>query len=370
MTFPITPPTSAFPINAAWGVNATFANQNNVNSIANYAWGGIDSAPTVARVATTGAETYTIVSGSVTVLNGLTVDSVTLAVNDVVLVMHSPASSGAGTLGVLTTQPPNGLYYVTSLAGGNIAVSRCATMSALNAQPNPGGRVVFTRFEGVINGSTFWQVTTPASDATFTYGTTSMAWENFFLAGQGIPNAALQQAGINNFNSAVQSTSATAATKFYITNSNLKMPAVPITGMTANRTTFIWDITMTKTGVGTGTFQIVIFRGTNGTSADSADAVISTGTAQTAVADTMQFNVQLTVTTVGATGAYFYVVSFNSHTAASGTGFGITTTPAISTATISSVAMNTASLQFGLGFVSNVGAPTLPFRSVKHSPTI
>ena len=119
MTYPsVAPAGGAYPINAAWGATATFANtdQNNTNSTANYAWGGVDSVPTVARMATTGAETYSITSGSVTLISGTTVDGVTAAVNDVVLIKDCPGSPGAGSVG--SSQPGNGLYYVTGLSGG------------------------------------------------------------------------------------------------------------------------------------------------------------------------------------------------------------------------------------------------------------
>jgi hypothetical protein len=220
---------------------------------------------------------------------------------------------------------------------------------------------VFTRFEGVVNGSTFWQVTAPASDAAFTYGTTAMAWQDFFLAGTGIPNAALQQAGINNFNSALQTQITVAGTKYYITNSNLKMPSVPITGMTAIRTTFVWNVAMAKTAAGTGTFIIYIFRGTNGTIADAADVGQSVGT-QTAALDSMTLTVQLTVVTTGATGSYYWSI-IPAHSAASGVGFGCVTGTIFPQSTIlgtvSGVAMNTAGLQFGLGFSSTTGTPTI-----------
>jgi len=68
------------------------------------------------RVATTGAETYTIVSGAVTQITGTSVDGVTLIVNDRILIMNAPAASGAGAgAGTAnTTQPGNGIYYVTN----------------------------------------------------------------------------------------------------------------------------------------------------------------------------------------------------------------------------------------------------------------
>jgi hypothetical protein len=178
-SFPNTPPASgASPLTVGFTTSQTATDVNNTNDVANYTWKGVDSAPAGARVATTGAETYTIVSGSVTVINGTTIDGVAVAVNDVVLVKDAPASSGAGSLG--SSQPGNGLYYVTAVAT-NISVSRCATMSTTSSQPNPAGRIVFVRPGGIVNASSMFMVTSPSGVAAFTYGTTVMQWTKNLL---------------------------------------------------------------------------------------------------------------------------------------------------------------------------------------------
>jgi hypothetical protein len=371
MTYPISAPASgAYPINTAWGSAGTFANtdQNNTNSVGNYAWGGIDSVPVGARVATTGAETFTIVSGSVTVINGTTIDGVSVAVNDPVLIKDAPSASGVGS--PLSSQPGNGMYYVTAVAT-NISVSRAATMSSTSAQPNPAGRLVYVR-AGTKNAVTMWSVTTPSGVAAFTYGTTAMQWSNFVLqtlsspSSAGVPNTAIQQAGINNFNTAVQSQVVVSAQAYYITNSALTMPATPLTGMVANKTTFVWNVTILKTtNTGTGTFAIAIYRGTTGTVAGDAQDVLQTLGTQTAVIDTLNLNVQLTVTTVGGvnTGAYFWAMNADNR-AGTAAGFSIPATGAFN-GTVSSKTLTTASMIFGLAFVSTTGTPTITVPAVQ-----
>src|SRR5271168_4305906 len=114
MTYPTAEPTT-YPLPTNWTNTSTqqASDYNETEAAANYAWGAADSGPVRARVATTGSETYTIASGSVTTINGTTIDGVSVSVNDVVLVATAPASSGTGTAvsGVLgSTQPGNGLY--------------------------------------------------------------------------------------------------------------------------------------------------------------------------------------------------------------------------------------------------------------------
>lgn len=128
------------------------------------------------EVNTQGADTYTIVSGSVILINGLTINGYTPSVNDRVLIVTAPASSGAGTGYTLTTEPANGIYSVTSLAGGNIALARSVDMSAIN----PTGLLVYVE-NGSWGGASFWQITTPASsDTAFTWGTTGLQMAPLF----------------------------------------------------------------------------------------------------------------------------------------------------------------------------------------------
>jgi hypothetical protein len=194
------------------------------------------------------------------------------------------------------------------------------------------------------------------------------------FTGTGIPNAAIQQAGINNFNVALQSQVVASGTAYYITNSSLTMPAAALNGMTANKTAFVWNVAMAKTAAGTGIFQIAIYRGTNGTTADTQDVLATIGT-QTAVIDEMVLNVMLVVTTTGATGSYYWSIipdnraslTVTANTPASAAGFGVPLqgSNAYLNGTVSSVAMNTASLKFGLGFVATTGTPTITIPQVQ-----
>ena len=164
--------------------------------------------------------------------------------------------------------------------------------------------------------------------------------------------------GINNGTASAQQSQVTVAgTKYYITNSNLAIPNPTMAGMAVG-SRFVWRVAMMKTAAGTVGFDILIYRGTNGTTADTNDVDQSIGV-QTAALDHMVVDVQVTVVSTGATGSYFWsIVPMNK--AATATGFGVATgTSAFTSGTISSVAMNTAGLQFGLGFKSNTGTPTI-----------
>jgi hypothetical protein len=482
-----------YPLPTNWTLASTFqpSDQNNANTGINYAWLLSDGQPISARAATTGAETYVITSGAVTTIDGTTIDGVSVAVNDVVLIKDAPAASGLGS--ALSTQPGNGLYYVTAVAS-NITVARLATMSSSSAQASPAGRVVYVGPAGTVNAVSMWQVRIPSSSSAFTYGTTAMKWgivtwnlsaiaaslvpattgtynlgsssefwqnlyaEAIFLdgstyvteiepnsgvaatqtltlpapttdtivsrtstdtltnktltsptvntptvsspvlsgtatgtytlggtptissptintptissptissptiTGTGIPNAAIQQAAINNFNHALQSQTVVSATAYYVTNSSLTMPASALTGMTANKTAFVWNMCMTKTAAGTGSFQIVIYRGTNGSTSDTPDVSQSIGT-QTAVIDEMIVQVMVVVTTTGSSGAYYWSICPDNRASVPATpaGFGVAGTGSNSffNGTVSSVALNTASLIFGLGFIATTGTPTI-----------
>lgn len=172
----------------------------------------------------------------------------------------------------------------------------------------------------------------------------------------GIPNANLPN-GLNNANSAAQSQVVVAGTAYYITKSNLTLPATLKAGMVVG-STYTWRIAMMKTAAGTGAFNIKIYRGTTGTISDVADVTQTIGT-QTAVVDNMVFDVQITITATGASGSYFWsIVPVNK--AVTATGFGVPTgTSAYRSGTVSAVALNTTSLIFGIGFSCTTGTPTI-----------
>lgn len=139
--------------------------------------------------ATTGAETFTIVSGSVTVITGTAVDSASPAIGDRILVKDAPAASGAGLAG--STQPGNGIYRVTN-ATTNLTVTRVDDMTGtVNL---PAGVFVFVE-GGTVNGSSGWVVSVPAVNTGFTYGTNNVKWTQFSGAGEITPGTALGKTG-------------------------------------------------------------------------------------------------------------------------------------------------------------------------------
>jgi hypothetical protein len=125
------------------------------------------------RVTTTASETFTIASGSVTQIAGTTIDGVSIAVGDRILITSAPASTGLGSYN--STQPGNGIYTVTSNTT-NLSVSRSSDMSGSNS---PIGALVATE-TGSAYGGWIFMVSSPSSAGAFTYGTTAMAWGTFF----------------------------------------------------------------------------------------------------------------------------------------------------------------------------------------------
>ena len=136
------------------------------------------------------------------------------------------------------------------------------------------------------------------------------------------------------------------------------MPATSKTnGGMSTTTCFVWRFKQSKTAAGTAAYSICIYRGTNGSTSDTRDVTQAIGTA-TAVVDIIDVVVTLKVTTTGATGAYSWGIVCQSK-AATATGFGVTDATPFFTGTVSSVAMNTASLKFGIGFMNTTGTPTI-----------
>ncbi len=125
---------------------------------------------------TAGGETYTIVSGSVTVINGTTLDGVSPAVGDRILIMAAPAASGVGTQ--FSNQPGNGVYTVTN-AATNLTVARAYEMSAASGAGtpyNPSGWSV-TSVAGTNWNNQEFVVAAPSNPAAaMVYGTTTIAW--------------------------------------------------------------------------------------------------------------------------------------------------------------------------------------------------
>lgn len=131
------------------------------------------------RVATTGVETFTVTSGSVTQISGTTMDGISPSVNDRVLIKDAPATTGTGS--VLSAQPGNGIYVVTSNTT-NLSVSRVSDMSSGGSSSTPAGSSVQI-MAGTANTSTNWIISSPSSAAAFTYGTTNIQWTPFINTG-------------------------------------------------------------------------------------------------------------------------------------------------------------------------------------------
>jgi hypothetical protein len=155
------------------------------------------------QAATTGSETYTIAGGSVTQINGTTLDGVTVAIGDRILVKDAPGSSGTGSVG--SDQPANGIYTVTGNTT-NLTVARAADVSG---SVNPAG--AFTLIEaGTANKGMGYVVIDPTtSDGTFTYGSNNIEWSIFSSAGSGVSSVSVTSA--NGFAGTVANSTTTPA---------------------------------------------------------------------------------------------------------------------------------------------------------------
>lgn len=142
-----------------------------------------------ARAATV-TETLTIASGSVTTITGTTVDGVSVSVNDPILIMNAPASTGAAGGTTLSNQPANGLYYATAVAA-NISVSREPDMSG---SVSPFGAFVYV-VAGTQWGGGGYAVTTPNSQAAFTYGTGNIGFVQWSGLGEVTTGNVLAKSG-------------------------------------------------------------------------------------------------------------------------------------------------------------------------------
>jgi hypothetical protein len=111
------------------------------------------------RVATTGAETYTISTGAVTQIAGTTLNGISPAVNDRILIKNAPAATGAGVADTGSTgssQPANGIYKVTN-ATTNLTVTR--DVDADVSAEVTGGLTVWVD-EGTAVSDTQWTLIT------------------------------------------------------------------------------------------------------------------------------------------------------------------------------------------------------------------
>lgn len=143
-----------------------------------------------ARVATTGAETYTISGGAVTQITGTSIDGVSISIGDRILIKNAPAATGAGAgAGTAnTTQPANGIYTVTGNTT-NLTVQRSDDAN-INADVT-AGLFVFVA-EGTTNADNGYVLTT---NDTITLNTTGLTFTQFSGAGQITAGAGLTKTG-------------------------------------------------------------------------------------------------------------------------------------------------------------------------------
>lgn len=139
------------------------------------------------RVATIGSETMTVVSGAVTQINGLTVDGVTLAVNDRILIKNAPATTGAASA-TNSNQPANGIYRVTANTT-NLTVTR-DTDADSNAEVTSGLFTFITA--GTTNTALGFVLITQGS---ITLNSTALQFTQFSAATQITAGAGLGQTG-------------------------------------------------------------------------------------------------------------------------------------------------------------------------------
>lgn len=176
-----------YPLRTNWAATGdpfTAADMDTASTLVNTEWTLLQTVSAVASARVmVNAETLTIASGTVTTIAGTTVDGVSVAVNDRILIANAPASTGAAGGTTLSTQPGNGLYIVTAVAT-NISVARLPIMSATGPAASPAGLLV-----SVIAG-TFatlgYMVTSPASyPSAFTYGTTAIGFTQISISPTG-----------------------------------------------------------------------------------------------------------------------------------------------------------------------------------------
>lgn len=128
------------------------------------------------RVATTGAETYTISVGQVTVISGTTIDGISVIAGNRILIKNAPATSGVGNA-INTTQPANGIYSVVSVST-NISLTRSDDAN-VNTDVTSG---MFTFVsEGTANADNGYVLTT---NDPITLNTTPLTFSQFSGAGQ------------------------------------------------------------------------------------------------------------------------------------------------------------------------------------------
>jgi hypothetical protein len=221
---------------------------------------------------TRGNETFTISGGSVTQIAGTTIQNGTYtpAIGDRILIINANASTGAGTQFGNTSQPANGVYVVTGNTT-NISVSRAADMSG---SVSPAGLSVYSQ---QTNGSawvpnTVWTVVAPATNAAFTWGTTSIQFASTSGLSLSPQQLYIQSGGLLGFWNNTPSISTyiqiNSATPGGSGDQYLTLPAV-LTDTLVSRTS---TDTLTNKTFGAGTTTVPPFTITSGTNLTTAAA--------------------------------------------------------------------------------------------------
>jgi len=263
------------------------ATKNYVDTVAQ----GLSPKPS-AVAATTGSETYTLVSGTVTSIAGTTIDGQSPVVGNRILVLNAPFVSGGGSPGAGDANSGNGLYVVTSLAGGNIALSRDPTMAGAQ---NPSGAYVFVE-AGSSQLSTGWVVA--GNFSSFTWGTTPLYWTQFSGAGTITAGTGLAKSGntlsIENSGVLLLTHGGTGAATAAAARANLGTGSTYTSTLTGNSATTSFSFTPSGPPVLTGAWQVTLINKTSG-AIEYADVTVN----QTTNAITVAF------TTAPATGTSY-----------------------------------------------------------------
>jgi len=126
-------------------------------------------------------ETLTIAAGNVNPDHRTTADGQSPAVNDYVLIMNAPASTGAGRWHNAFHAACNGL-----LPGHqrHHELDPVRVLPICRAPNSPWGAYSFRVWLALRGGGGGFVITTPATSAAFTYGTNNIAFTQFTGAGE------------------------------------------------------------------------------------------------------------------------------------------------------------------------------------------
>jgi hypothetical protein len=211
--------------------------------------------------ATVGTETFTIASGSVTVINGTTLDGQSPAIGERILVKDAPSATGTGS--AYSTQPGNGIYSVTN-ATTNLTIARVYEMGGGDVSYNPAGWIVTVGAGTVNSGESFMVISPTDPNATMTYGTTNVKWDQL---GPDTTNAILTTPTVTGYTETINALGTCGSSKTIAALSNGTVVTGTLTASTGCTFTmptvtagqsFIFLLKQAvTTGAGTATFTSV-----------------------------------------------------------------------------------------------------------------